>query len=149
MVLRKLDSHMQRSGLFFWQLIFINLTQWMHRVLNNFCSEIAEETSGVILCFFLAFTADLVTFLAEDDFLSTASMTPVTTICLMSHTSQWPRGGYPENISTHMPLLGTICASAQWPDFRVLEFPPVSCLSISQSFPTAQQACRRCGLIGK
>ena len=37
----------------------------MHRVLNNFCSEVAEGTSGDILHFFLAFTADLVTLPAD------------------------------------------------------------------------------------
>lgn len=49
-----------------------------------------------MLHFLLAFTADLVTLPAIDDFLSTALITPTATVCLMSHTAKWPRRGRKE-----------------------------------------------------
>ena len=43
-----------------------------------------------MLHFLLSFTANLVTLPSVDVFLSTALMTPVAAICLMSCTTKWP-----------------------------------------------------------
>lgn len=82
----------------------------MHRVLNNFCSEIAEETSGGVFHFFLAFPADLVTFPAEDDSSDHLSHVPHITMAL-----SWILR---EHFHTHA-LAGDYLCICTWCDFRV------------------------------
>lgn len=63
-----------------------------------------------MLHFLLAFTVGLVTLPAVNDFLSTALMMPVATVCLTSHTAKWPERGMKEiSGKWHRAMLLSLC----------------------------------------
>ncbi|KAH7864101.1 hypothetical protein Vadar_025738 [Vaccinium darrowii] len=68
--------------------------------------------------FFLA--ADFVTFAPEGSFFSTLLITPTATVWRMSLTANLPKGGYSENVSTTMGLVGIIFTMPASPFFKNL-----------------------------